>query len=1016
MTNRVILVADPFGPPSEHEIHVVNSHAEFLASRWKHLPPYMALYHGRVSTLTNVTPKTKEDVDRFMQLEGDVYAVQYPHDISTAAYIAYALIFVAVIVMAKGVDIPPVGVNRNTSPPSANNDLSSRTNKPRPNARIPDIYGEVISIPDVLTKTYSTFVDHEEREHGYFCIGRGAYEITEIKDDTTLISQIEGASANVFGPGTSPNSPVVEPEIVVGEEINERLMTVVKTEAVNGQSLPAPNEDTFSSQFQFLYPDTVIGGPGLGIDFTELYIVGDQVTLSGDFFFTLYDGRWIRTFGPTVTFYPDGTITGLQGYNSATEGELSLAGAVLTFAGLTVGGQDLSGIYLVATDDAMGTMQLSEVSAFNANWAALSGSGVAVDATTMVQFGNMYIGGSNNISGSYEISEVNVNSIKFLNARLVNNAWATTYNYGETAPYGGGTISASLALNDAELPWVGPFDVPLQGQTNFIANFIAVNGLYKDNGTIQSAHDVELQLEYTPVSSTGVPLGLSRTYTRTIEGSSVTQTQRALTISANVELYPAPVGRFRARKITPRDTAFTGQVVDNVQWKDLYVTAPITQEHFGDVTTVQTITVATKGALSLKNRKLNMRVVRKIPILNAPPPDPSDDGSWGWFGDTLPSRDVADIIAAVAVDPKIGGRSMQEIDFRNLYETSVAIRTYFNRNAPSRFSHTFDDDNMSFEDTLTAIADACFCTAYRRGNVIRLAFERETDTSSLLFCHRNKIPGSEKRTTTFGIDGNYDGVEYEYVDPLDSAPQIIRLPADGSAIKPKTIKSIGVRSYTQAYIHANRAWNKIRYRRTTVEFVATREAELLLRTDRILVANNVRQGTQDGEIRAMDGLIVTTSQRVLFDDSLSYVAFLQGIEGSVHAVPCYPGGNEYEFELDYLPPTDGFSVDPANYALTTYTIVEAGVGDTGMAFLVDERSYESPSTSKVTAYNYDARYYENDLDNSARILRYTDYNIPYSSADDTQKETGGFWAEESSNTIPPSSDPPYVFDTGYNED
>jgi hypothetical protein len=69
----------------------------------------------------------------------------------------------------------------------------------------------------------------------------------------------------------------------------------------------------------------------------------------------------------------------------------------------------------------------------------------------------------------------------------------------------------------------------------------------------------------------------------------------------------------------------------------------------------------------------------------------------------------------------------------------------------------------------------------------------------------------------------------------------------------------------QAYYHAHRSWNKIKYQNVTVEFEATEEAELALLMDRILVANNTRSHTLDGEILKQDGLILTLSREITLD-------------------------------------------------------------------------------------------------------------------------------------------------------
>src|SRR5690606_25490688 len=118
---------------------------------------------------------------------------------------------------------------------------------------------------------------------------------------------------------------------------------------------------------------------------------------------------------------------------------------------------------------------------------------------------------------------------------------------------------------------------------------------------------------------------------------------------------------------------------------------------------------------------------------------------------------------------------------------------------------------------LSMIAEAVYCKAYRRGSVLRLFFERQTEDSSLLFNHRNKVPGSEQRTDQFGNAEGNDGIEYQWIDPDNDAPVTIYLPEDRSAVNPKRIESVGVRIYEQAYLHAWRAWNKIQFQDEVAE-------------------------------------------------------------------------------------------------------------------------------------------------------------------------------------------------------
>ena len=61
-----------------------------------------------------------------------------------------------------------------------NTGLSDRSNKGKLNKRIPDIYGTIVTAPDLLKQSYTYYVDDKQAERSFMCIGRGKYEISDI--------------------------------------------------------------------------------------------------------------------------------------------------------------------------------------------------------------------------------------------------------------------------------------------------------------------------------------------------------------------------------------------------------------------------------------------------------------------------------------------------------------------------------------------------------------------------------------------------------------------------------------------------------------------------------------------------------------------------------------------------------------------------------------------------------------------------------------------------------------------
>jgi hypothetical protein len=837
-TQTVIIAKNPFEPET-WVTHETSDIRELLTKEFTEWPSTARIYHEQVAVENDITPNTEADVERLGELDGVFYVVVYAGDPISIIIAVVSIAFVAASLLLFRPQLPNL---RNDTSSSPNNSLSDRTNQARPAKRIPDIFGTVRSTPDLLTVPLKIFKGNQEVEICYMCVGRGEYDITDVKDDTTLASSISGMSVEVYAPFTSPKSGD-SPQLSIGAPITDELLDVKRITQVNGQTLHATNEKSYTGLFnlRFGYPNR-LRDRNHDTDFSKIFEVGDVVTVQA----------------------PD-----YNGYN-------------------------FSGTYTISS------------------FGTLGGSG-------------------------------NNNTIYFTNPVAINPDWAalSTFSHQET-----GSLSV-VKVQAAVDAIAGPFDVDLGSDGKVIINCVALNGLYEDDGTNQTALSVTVQTSIQALDDSNTPIGTPSLFLNTLVGSSASKSQIGLTFECN----PQFKGKVRIyiSRVTPQDKNFEGQVVDEVKVRDLYVVKPITVSDFGNITSVFAVTYATEGALAVKERKLNMLATRKVPQRTGT----------NTFGSLVASNSADDIICAMALDEHIGNRSVSELDVPNIYATVAEIISYFGiGTAPSEFCYTFDDNEVSFEETVQTVADAIFCQAYRQGAVIRLAFERQTNNSVLLFNHRNKIPGSERRTVNFGRGEDFDGVEYQYVDPSDDAIIKYYIPGDQSAVNPKQVESAGIRNHEQAYFHAWRIWNKIVYQNTVVEFEGTQESDLIVVQDRILVADNTRSDTQDGEVLAQSGLELTLSQNVTFAMGVSYIIYLQYSNATVEAISVTAGSAPNKVVLATAPAMP-LSTDRNNYALTTYQIV--GSNDVrSTPFLVQSKEPQAKFTNIVTAYNYDDRYYGND--------------------------------------------------------
>lgn len=818
---KVIVSRTPLDPGSYVE-HETDDLAGFLYREFEgKKPETLRLFNGQPCDEHEVTPRTPREVEALNELDGPVYALVWPAGPAAVA-VAIVVASVAVGVAAALLLRPPMPTQRaaNFNQPSPNNELSARENVPRIGKRIEDIYGTVRSTPSLIAVPYTIFEANREVEVTYSCVGRGSYSISDIRDGDTPISRIAGASAEVYGPNTSPNAGA--PQLTVGPAINKPVRNVRRNGAVNGQTLQAPNASGIQGLNLGLAGEISFVDPS--INPAAIFSVSDEIQIAGSGFF---DGTW------TITF--------------------------------------VSSSLIIVND---------------IGWPSDPG-----------------------VTGTY------------LEARV---------------------ITEDVAIG------VGPFVV--EDADEIWINYVALNGLWKSDGETQEAVNVDIEATFTALDGGGNPTGTPEVINRTILGSFLEKGTIGVT-----EVYTPSVSyplQVQIKRVTATDKTAGTTVQDEVKARDLYAVSEVTQGDFGNVTTIMTQTFATDGALAVKERRLNCLARRLIPKRNT-------DGTF-----TAPGTDynVRDVLIAVAKDPFIGGRIDAEIDAAGIAAAITESLGYFGSSDAVNFDYTFDDDNISFEETWFTIASANFLIPYRQGRVLKVKLDRAQDSSAEIFTHRNMVPRSMTRTVRFGRLSDHDGVELDYVDPSDDSVRTIFIPADQSAVNPRRVETVGVRSRNLAYWHAAREYNQILYQNTYVDFEALEQANLVTRLDRILVADQTRQDTSDGEVVAQDGLTLTLSQPHAMQPGEDYAIYLMYADGSVGSIDIEPGPTDRQVVLQSAP-TGTIVTDTGKVALTNYIISRDG-DPRVMAFLVSEKTPQGGAANLVglKGFNYDARYYANDGD------------------------------------------------------
>ncbi|WP_182002717.1 host specificity factor TipJ family phage tail protein [Acinetobacter lactucae] len=934
---KVIIVPDVYDRSTWSEAEVEDVLA-YIYQQFDVWPENAKIYHDQMAETCDVTPnhpkRINAQLEHIQTLEGTFYVVIEPAWLQflyyaivaiTAAYSLYT-----VLTMPKP-QSPTVG--------SSNNELSQRSNQARLNGRIPDIFGRVRSYPDLIAQTYTIYKDGIEIEECLMAVTRGYCQILDMLDGDTDVANIAGTSVSAYDPFTSIiGTPIYQ----VGEAFTELPKFVRNSASINGQTIELPNSAVLeSSNVWFQSPNLI---KSAGLDFTQYFAATDRVALSG----AVYGVQDVNLSGSIMVNEDKMVIiessTNIDNPNLFKG--LQLTGALVDIETTTgtppvteTNTRDLSGQYVVSgvtktviTGGFHYEITLSNPEKVNANWQYVNNSYTITAGAVLNRNTN-----SITLDDTYTINSVTADTIALVNPSAINSDWDKLLTLPNQSTQGQEVLVRFDAVSSKYVGWFN-FDMPEATQAVF--NFFFPNGLfYQDSKGGVWEEKITVIIELQAIDNNGDPVGSITTINQEIRANNKSQFGKTIYI----DLPTAGSFRFRLSRTTATQA---GKTQDTCKIKSVYGMADSTISDYGNVTVLRSRTVATDGALSIKERKLNCLVNRKLPL----------DG----IGPLQVTRSAGQALINLALDEHIGRRTSAEVDIAQINAEIAKVNAYFGSDLMSEFNYTIDDDNLSFEEIAGMVASAAFCEPYRFGSLTRIKFEQPQENAVLLFNHRNKVPLTEKRSYTFGVQKDYDGVELEYTSGEDYARVKYTIPEDITPKNPLKITTTGISNEAQAKVRAWREWNKLRYKYMSCEVEVLDESELLIRNDRILNADNTIIDTQDGEVEAVDGLIIQTSQPCTFDVGSDYFIHLQISNATVDVVPCTAGVDKYHVVLS-RPPVQPLVVSDDRYVKTLYTLVRADQSET-QAFMLEELTPQTQMTNTLKASNYDARFYERDHD------------------------------------------------------
>lgn len=664
----------------------------------------------------------------------------------------------------------------------------------------------------------------------------------------------------------------------------------------------------------------------------HLHIEADGVT-EGDTLISDITGSSVAIYAPYTS------------PNNTTSPQLQIGDIIDQKLYVTYSNDDVDGIVLKAPNDigvnpsADGTAKRISNTGYIYDPSGDSAFSEFLSVGDVAVLSNFDVADVTNLNGSFEVLYVDDFEVRL----AVNGAsnWAAL------------TSGQTYTLTERSDTFMGPsntYDVSLtdwyymvRGEVDrVLANVAGQNGLYKYDGGYNRT-SVTVELQYQMIDSRRNPLSDIYTVQATITGNSTDY----VGTSIYGQLPTASRFRARMRRITNFDKDYNGTVSDEITFINLYGQSLDTTPHYGNRTTVYCARKQTPRAASIDNPELRMIATEMC---------------YKYLGNGVfdpvmtPNTQAVQSLIRLARDPAVGNLGLTTANMDKLLAVQEEIESYFGSELAGQFCYTFDDYDTTMQDIVQTIAEAVFCTAYRKGADIMLRFDRPVAGPEMVFTHRSKTTGTEKWTRTFNDSTTYDSLSFSYIDPDTNVQETIYIPEELGA-NTEEYESKGVRNYQQAYWLAWRRYQRNALSKVVVEFEATEEGALATPGGVISVVKGSRIAPQDGYVVAVNGLTLTLSQPVTFTAGDDHSIILKKRDGSVQSISVIKGGHDREVIMLSAPEE---AIYTGNSALKTEFSFGNEARHNAQKIVVSSIDPGDDRTVKITGYNYDDGFYKYD--------------------------------------------------------
>lgn len=500
---------------------------------------------------------------------------------------------------------------------------------------------------------------------------------------------------------------------------------------------------------------------------------------------------------------------------------------------------------------------------------------------------------------------------------------------GETFDLFADDVQTSTGVSGIEL--FGPNEKQYTGPTaGYVTNraftvchkievdLVLPGGLYKINGSGDVVEDgVRVSFQYQQINDTGAIIGpwrqlifFERKIIRTIPASEdadqstpglqpraartvftdtlvdhfskdlATLTPQRFTMKAKV----AP-GRYKVRAVRTNGRDRDTDASDQVNWEAMRAFMPNVR-NYGDVTLVAIKARASNNLNNNAATRFNVIATRKLPTW-------TPSGGWGALAITRnPVWAFCDVFRAT-----YGGKLPDNfLDMATLYSLAAIYES-----SHSYFDYIFDQRATVWEAART-VARVGRAVPMLNGSQVTMIRDRTQTVAVAMFNQNNIVAGSFGWSIKLPNIAEVDGVEVSYIDPDTWQPEtVLCLIDDDLGDNPDQLKLSGCTSRDRAYQEGLYLRASQQYQREIITFKTGLEGFLPTYGDLIMVSHDVPRWGSGGLIKSVDGLHLTLSEPVTFDEPGIHRIAVRKTDGTVYGPVTVTAGTD-EFHVDMLAP------------------------------------------------------------------------------------------------------------------